>query len=150
MIYTLCSVGADLKWQLDDMGKDYTQIEDYELFYSVLARGFDVEKTKILFGDVIDFSKMQLMYNKQLDLFEDKKHIFCITVSSNLSGSYNSAMLAKLGMIDTAKELNANGRSSVVWMNILKTLDFICPELILLSISAAGTFRIESANEIFS
>ena len=30
-----------------------------------------------------------------LDLFEDKKHIFCITVSSNLSGSYNSAMLAK-------------------------------------------------------
>lgn len=67
MIYTLCSVGADLKWQLDDMGKDYTQIEDYELFYSVLARGFDIEKTKILFGDVIDFSKMQLMYNKQLE-----------------------------------------------------------------------------------
>lgn len=33
---------------------------------------------------------------------------------------------------DTAKELNANGRSSVVGMNILKTLDFICPELILL------------------
>ena len=81
MIYTLCSVGADLKWQLDDMGKDYTQIEDYELFYSVLARGFDVEKTKILFGDVIDFSKMQLMYNKQLEevvmvqVFEDGSYL---------------------------------------------------------------------------
>lgn len=67
MVYTLCSVGADLKWQLDDMGVDYTQIEDFELFYSVLSRGFDVEKTKILFGDTIDFSKMQLMYNKQLE-----------------------------------------------------------------------------------
>ena len=81
MIYTLCSVGADLKWQLDDMGKDYTQIEDYELFYSVLARGFDVEKTKILFGDIIDFSKMQLMYNKQLEevvmvqVFEDGSYL---------------------------------------------------------------------------
>lgn len=81
MIYTLCSVGADLKWQLDDMGKDYTQIEDYELFYSVLARGFDIEKTKILFGDVIDFSKMQLMYNKQLEevvmvqVFEDGTYL---------------------------------------------------------------------------
>ena len=66
MVYTLCSVGADLKWQLDDMGVDYTQIEDFELFYSVLSRGFNVEKTKILFGDTIDFSKMQLLDNKQL------------------------------------------------------------------------------------
>lgn len=33
---------------------------------------------------------------------------------------------------DTAKELNVNGRSSVVGMQILKCLDFICPELFLL------------------
>ena len=30
-----------------------------------------------------------------LDKFEDAEHIFCITISSNLSGSYNSANLAK-------------------------------------------------------
>ena len=33
---------------------------------------------------------------------------------------------------DTAKELNAEGRSSVVGMQILKCFDFICPELFLL------------------
>ena len=33
---------------------------------------------------------------------------------------------------DTAKELNADGRSSVVGMQILKCLDFVCPELFLL------------------
>ena len=33
---------------------------------------------------------------------------------------------------DTAKELNAAGRSSVVGMQILKCLDFICPEIFLL------------------
>ena len=31
-IYTLISVGADLKWQLWEKGIDYTEIEDYELF----------------------------------------------------------------------------------------------------------------------
>lgn len=38
----------------------------------------------------------------------------------------------RLQAYDTAKELNANGRSSVIWINILKTIDFIFPEFILL------------------
>lgn len=33
---------------------------------------------------------------------------------------------------DTAKELNAEGRSSIVGMQILKCFDFICPEIFLL------------------
>lgn len=38
----------------------------------------------------------------------------------------------KIQAYDTARELNANGRSSVIWVNILKTIDFIFPEFILL------------------
>ena len=38
----------------------------------------------------------------------------------------------KLQAYDTAKELNAVRRSSIVWVNILKTIDFIFPEFILL------------------
>lgn len=67
MVYSLCSVGADLKWQLDDMGVDYTKIPDFELFYSVLCRGYSKEKTSILFGDIIDFSKMEVRYNTNLE-----------------------------------------------------------------------------------
>lgn len=67
MICTLCSVGADLKWQLDDIGKDYTQISDYELFYSVLSRRYHKEDTKILFGEILDFSQMQIIYDKSID-----------------------------------------------------------------------------------
>lgn len=66
MVYTLCSVGADLKWQLDDMGVDYTQVSDFELFYSILASGFTKDKTSILFGDVIDFSQMEIRFNTNL------------------------------------------------------------------------------------
>ena len=32
-VHTLCAVGADLKWQLNDyLGMDYTKIDDYDLF----------------------------------------------------------------------------------------------------------------------
>lgn len=59
MVYTLTSVGADMKFQLHDMGIDYTTISDFELFYSLLCRSFTEEQTSILFGD-LDFSKFEL------------------------------------------------------------------------------------------
>lgn len=37
VVYTLTSVGADMKWQLWDMGIDYTQIQDYDLFIKFIA-----------------------------------------------------------------------------------------------------------------
>lgn len=67
MVYTLCSVGADLKWQLDDIGIDYTQIQDFDLFCLMLSKDYNAEKTKILFGDCLDFSKMHLLHNTKLD-----------------------------------------------------------------------------------
>lgn len=62
MIYTLTSVGADLKWQLDEIGVDYTKIDDFELFYNILIKSFSLEQTSIIFGD-LDFSKFQLYQN---------------------------------------------------------------------------------------
>lgn len=67
MVHTLCSVGADLKWQLDDIGIDYTKISDYELFYSILAKGYSKEDTKILFGDVLDFSQMRIVHDENIE-----------------------------------------------------------------------------------
>lgn len=63
MIYTLTSVGADMKFQLFDIGIDYTTISDFQLFYSLLCQSFTKEQTSILFGD-LDFSKFRL-YQKQ-------------------------------------------------------------------------------------
>ena len=44
MVYTLCSVGADLKWQLWDAGVDYTQIDDYDLFVGFICRSVSSQK----------------------------------------------------------------------------------------------------------
>lgn len=59
MVYTLTSVGADMKFQLFDIGIDYTKIKDFELFYSLLCRSLTPRQTSILFGE-LDFSKLQL------------------------------------------------------------------------------------------
>ncbi len=67
MVHSLCSVGADLKWQLDDIGIDYSKITDFELFYTVLAGRFRKEDTGILFGDTLDFSQMKLIHNHDID-----------------------------------------------------------------------------------
>lgn len=37
-VNTLTAVGADLKWQLWDMGIDYTTIEDYDLFLKFISQ----------------------------------------------------------------------------------------------------------------
>lgn len=63
MIYSLTSVGADLKWQLSEIGIDYTKVNDFELFYSLLIRNYTKDQTSIIFGD-LDFSKFELFINE--------------------------------------------------------------------------------------
>lgn len=77
MVHTLTSVAADMKWQLDDIGIDYTKVKDFELFYSLLSKSFSQERTKILFGD-LDLSRFEphgskkeqevVLYDAQNDL----------------------------------------------------------------------------------
>jgi len=64
MVYNLTSVGADMKFQLWDLGIDYTEINDFDLFYSFLYRGYTQKQTEILFGD-LDLSKMRVYERKK-------------------------------------------------------------------------------------
>ncbi|MCM1100158.1 MAG: hypothetical protein NC079_00595 [Clostridium sp.] len=66
MVRMMCSVGADLKWQLDDMGIDYTRISDFELFTSLLSAQLPRKSTAILLGDSMDLSQMQPTYDENL------------------------------------------------------------------------------------
>lgn len=62
----LCAVGADLKWQLDDAGIDYTKIDDFELFCKFIAPSIDKKTSKIVFNDDLDFSAMKVFYNEKI------------------------------------------------------------------------------------
>lgn len=63
LVYTLTSVGADMKFQLSEIGLDYTKIKDFQLFYGILCKNLSKEKTSILFG-ALDFSQFRLYQKK--------------------------------------------------------------------------------------
>lgn len=66
MIYQLCAIPSDVKSILwDQMGIDWTQIEDFELF-TLFSQTMTPDRTGIIFGD-LDFSKMKPYKHPQND-----------------------------------------------------------------------------------
>lgn len=66
MIYQLTATPQSMKWQLWDMGVDYTKITPFELFYSVIYMIYSQEKTFLIFGD-LDFTKFQVFKRNEDD-----------------------------------------------------------------------------------
>lgn len=63
MIYNFTYTPQSMKWQLWDMGIDYTTITPFELFCGVLYKLYPCEKTSIIFGE-LDLTKFQIAENK--------------------------------------------------------------------------------------
>mgnify|MGYP003405296747 CR=1 FL=1 len=66
MVYTLCSISSDMKSQLWDMGIDWNNIEDFELFI-MLTRSLTQDQTKVLLGD-LDLSKFTRGYDTKTEM----------------------------------------------------------------------------------
>ena len=52
MIFQLTATPQSMKWQLWEMGIDYTTITPYQLFLFFIYHSFEKETTKIVFGDL--------------------------------------------------------------------------------------------------
>ena len=63
VLHTITAIPSDMKSQLWDMGIDWMEIEDFELFM-MLAQTLTPDRTSILFGD-LDFSKLRPFRNNQ-------------------------------------------------------------------------------------
>ena len=63
VVHTITAIPSDMKSSLDDMGLDWVEVEDFELFM-MLAQTLTPDKTSILFGD-LDFSKLKPFRNNQ-------------------------------------------------------------------------------------
>ena len=62
-VHTITAIPSDMISQLWDMGLDWTQMKDFELFM-MLAKTLTPDRTGILFGD-LDFSALKPFPNKQ-------------------------------------------------------------------------------------
>ena len=63
MIHMLTCIPSDMKSQLFDMGIDYEEISDFELFI-ILTRGLTPDRSWLLFGD-LDLSAMTASINNE-------------------------------------------------------------------------------------
>lgn len=63
MVHTVTAIPSDMKSQLWDMGLDWCDVDDFELFM-MLSQVLNPDKTNILFGD-LDFSKLKPYKNNQ-------------------------------------------------------------------------------------
>lgn len=78
MIHTLTSVGADMKWQLDELNIDYTKVSDFDLFSNIISRFYSSKDTSILFGNVIDFKSFDIVFKPDIEefvLYDEKNDI---------------------------------------------------------------------------
>lgn len=63
MVHTLTAIPSDMKSQLWDMGLDWTEVDDFELFM-MLVQTLTPDRTSILFGD-LNFSNLKPFKNSQ-------------------------------------------------------------------------------------
>lgn len=63
VVHTVTAIPSDMKSQLWDMGLDWMEVDDFELFM-MLSQTLTPERTSILFGD-LDFSKLRPFKNNQ-------------------------------------------------------------------------------------
>lgn len=63
IVHTITAIPSDMKSQLWDMGLDWCEVDDFELFM-MLVQTLTPDKTFILFGD-LDFSKLRPFKNNQ-------------------------------------------------------------------------------------
>ena len=63
VVHTVTAIPSDMKAQLWDMGLDWMEVDDFELFM-MLVQTLTPERTELLFGD-LDFSKLRPFRNNQ-------------------------------------------------------------------------------------
>jgi len=66
LVRSLTSVPADMKSALFDMGLDYEEVSDIEMFF-LLSRTLSAKQTSILFGEKLDLSVLQIVFNQETE-----------------------------------------------------------------------------------
>lgn len=69
MVFSIVERPTNMKWQLWDVGIDWTKLDYWTFFTDIIAPTLTRERTSILFGNILDFSIMKKTYNKDIDSY---------------------------------------------------------------------------------
>ena len=96
VVHTVTAIPSDMKANLDDMGLDWMEVDDFELFV-MLSQTLTPDRTRLLFGD-LDFSKLRpfnhphiegeiILANKEAGILIDK--MIYLKIVSYLRKAFN-------------------------------------------------------------
>lgn len=105
MVTMLTAMPVDLMVQLDDLGIDFTTINEYDLFV-MLSAGMRNMDTRLLFGD-LDFSKLQMASSRQNGLIVLRDEENDITIDRAIHGQI-SAVFRKIHHLERDRRKPAN------------------------------------------
>lgn len=128
-----CAIGTVIFFVL---GKVFTVIKSSKAlnFYTHLVSWLLAIFIVALIGYTFAVSETMIAASFALNAFRRGGILICaglMFLYSLFHKKVDKLIERKIQAYDTAKELNAAGRSSVIFVNLLKTLDFVLPELIL-------------------
>lgn len=76
VVYNLCATPSDLAYQLENyFHVDFVTADEYEVFVKYICPTFDNSKTRKIFGDELDFSKMRIYEDGKTKELVLKQHI---------------------------------------------------------------------------
>lgn len=92
MCFTIVEQPTNMKWQLWDAGIDWTEINQWDFFTEILAPNLTKEKTRILFGDIVDFSLMKRVYSEEIESYVLVQDVAIFDDDSqDVGGAFNDA-----------------------------------------------------------
>lgn len=113
MIHQLTATPQSMKFQLWDMGIDYTEISPFELFYSLIYKMYPKEKTSIIFGD-LDLTNFKLMKKEDNSILlyqnYNNKDIIIDEFTYNLIADY----LRQVHNIEKDEKIPANNTTKMI------------------------------------
>ena len=139
-IHTLTSVGADLKWQLWDLGIDYTEIEDYDLFVKIICQILSGKRKQ--YEDMTEEEQDKLSEEERLDYlinpmqlilkdFDFADFIPCIMKENNQVVLYNQKEDLTIGratysqIVDAVRRMHGFKRNNEMPANERTKMDLI-------------------------
>lgn len=128
MCFTIVEQPTNMKWQLWDVGVDWTEINQWNFFTEILAPSLTKEKTRILFGDIVDFSLMKKVYKKEIDSYVLVQDVAIFDEDSqDVGGAYYDGK-SKKGLFRKKEKPNSNKKQPYEYQIIVDeyTYKMIC------------------------
>lgn len=115
--HMVCATPSDLKHQLFDMGHNFDEMDEFNLF-CMIAGGFDLERSRIIFGD-LNFQSLQIRVSQDgtKEIIDDNNELVIDKSIYNIIVEY----IRKINGIEKNVDTCGNEQTRQVMINLSRS-----------------------------